>query len=363
MTLRIVMLAACAGAVVVAGCALDLQGSLAVNDDAGADDTTGPKREAGTGNSGSGGDDGGAPFAGDDGGDTMTDPGGDAASGPSSEGGSQCNFAGTWGTKVTINVNWVPQGLMSVIIAPGTGQIQQWVKSTRTQLGTATTDSAVVCGVSLPDFSGTDFVGGETYGVRFPDSLFDKGYLPPFTIAGSLSDRSPHAFFTTKASAALLGLTLADPTEAAWPATITTAVDSDMDGDPGVTVTAATGPIPGGSGLYSNFPVDVLADRANQLGIVIRQVTELSGAATDCDHISGLATIPKLPSPSTGKFAIDSHVVGCTLIDGGACSAAQANFLDGTQPVFSPVTGSGQATFASARMPGASCADVRQAFP
>jgi hypothetical protein len=158
-------------------------------------------------------------------------------------------------------------------------------------------------------------------------------------------------------------VTLLNATAAAWPSTITTAVDSDKDGNPGVTVTAGTGLTPGGTGVYSDFPVDVLADRANAIGIVIRQVTQLSGAATDCDHISGAVTIPRLPSAASGKFAIDSHVVGCTLVDGGACSSAQAAFLDGTQPVFSPVAGTGQATFASVRMSSPSCADVRQALP
>jgi hypothetical protein len=371
MTVRrvgLVALVFAGGLTAAAGCGLDLKGNLAVDDDAGGG-PPGMSGEGGPGHPGSSGNDGndgassGAPFSGDDAGDPGNDPGNDAASPPSPDAGGQCDFTGTWATKVTINVNWVPQGLMSVIIAPGTGQIQQWVKSTRTQQGTSTTDVAVVCGISLPDFSGTDFVGGETYGVRFPNSLFDHNYLPPFSFFGSLSDRSAHAFFTTKTSAALLGITLPNANTAAWPSTVTTAVDSDMDGNPGVTVTTATGPTPGGSGVYSDFPVDVLADRANEIGIVIRQVTQLSGAATDCDHLSGAVTIPKLPAAASGKFAIDSHVVGCTLVDGGACSSAQVGFLDGTQPVFSPVAGSGQATFASVRMSSPTCADVRQALP
>jgi hypothetical protein len=273
-----------------------------------------------------------------------------------------CDFSGTWATKVTINVNWIPQGLTGVILAPGSGVIQQWIRSTRTVSGTSTTDTAVVCGVALPDFSGTSFVGGETYGVRFPDSLFDSGYLPSFVIAGTLADNSPTTTFSTKASAVLIGLTLANPTTTTWPTTVTTAVDSDKDGNPGVTVNAATGPIPGrDSGTYSPFPVDVLSDRANQLFIVIRQVTQLAGAAVDCNHLSGAATIPKIPNTSSGKYAIDSHVIGCNLIAGGQCSSSQVTFVDDTQPVFSPT---GSATFSSLRMPsGATCGDVRTMLP
>ena len=295
-------------------------------------------------------DDGG----GDDGGDTSPD-----AANP-----SRCNYAGTWATKLSIDVNWVPQGLMGVILAPGSGRIQQWIKSVRSvSAGTSTTDTAVVCGVTLPDFSGTSFVGGETYGVRFPPSLFDNGYLPSFALFGTLSDNSPSAMFTTKAAAALIGLTLANPSTAAWPATVMTAVDTDMDNNPGVTVNAATGAAPGkDGGPYSPFPVDVLESRANQLFVSIRQVTSLSGTATDCNHIAGTVSIPKIQdSTGSAKYAIDSHVIGCNLVAGGQCSASQVSFIDGTQPVFSP---SGSATFTSVRMKTAtSCGDVRSMLP
>jgi hypothetical protein len=273
-----------------------------------------------------------------------------------------CDFSGTWATKVTINVNWTPQGLTGVILAPGSGVIQQWILSTRTVTGTATADTAQVCGIALPDFSGTSFVGGETYGVRFPNALFDNGYVPSFLISGTVADNSPTASFSTKASAVLIGLTLANPTTATWPATVTTAVDSDKDGNPGVTVNAATGPIPGrDSGTYSPFAVDVLSDRANQLFLVIRQVTQLTGAAVDCNHLAGTATIPKIPNTSSGKYAIDSHIIGCNLIAGGTCSSSQITFIDDTQPVFSPT---GSATFTSVRIKnGSLCSDVRTAFP
>ena len=284
------------------------------------------------------------------------------------EGGSICNFGGTWGMKMTIAVDWIPQGITSIFIAPGQGTIVQWVKSTRVQTGNTTTESASVCGIALPDFSGTNFVGGETYGVRFPASLFDviapdggwSDHIPPFTTTGTLSDSTPNATYTTTLSAALMGLTLANPTTATWPATINTAVDTDQDGNYGITIATAQG------SPYSDVPVDISKTRANQLYVVIRQVSSLSGAASDCDHISGTATIPKLPSPqggptSNGKYAIDSHIIGCGLVGGGKCSPAQASFADGTQPVFSP---SGTTVFTSVRVASnATCADVRQLLP
>jgi hypothetical protein len=352
------------------GCGLDLKGELVDLDAAG-----GTILPSGSSSSSSGGGDGGDPGSGDDGfgstdGGSSSSGGGNGEGGahPPAEGGTTCNYTGTWATKLTIAVNWTPQGLTGVILAPGSGSIQQWVLSSRVQTGTKTTDTAVVCGVALPDFSGTAFVGGETYGVRFPNSLFDNDYLPSFTINGTLSDSTARAKFSTSASAALLGLTLANPTTASWPSTITTEVDVDQDGFPGVTVNAASGAIPGmPSGDYSNFPVDVSSDRANQLFIAIRQVTQLTGAASDCDHISGTVTIPQLPNANAAldpthptKSAIDSHVIGCNLVAGGTCSSSQISFIDGTQPVFTP---SGSTEFTSVRMPGATCSDVRSTLP
>jgi hypothetical protein len=366
-----------------AACGLDLQGELIDRGDGGTSSglsTSGSSGSIGSSGSNSGGGGGmssgsssgaSSSGSGDDSGilrsaDGSTPPSssggddsGDADLGPGPDGAvTRCDFSGTWATQISIDVNWVPQGLTGVILAPGSGKIQQWIRSTRVISGTSTTDTAVVCGITLPDFSGTSFVGGETYGVRFPTSLFDNGYLPPFAIFGTQADTSPTTAFTTKPSAALIGLTLADPATATWPATITTAVDTDKDMNPGVTVNAATGAIPGReTGTYSEFPVDVLADRANQLFIVIRQVTQLTGAATDCNHMSGTTTIPKIPDSSSGKYAIDSHVIGCNLAAGGTCSSSQTSFIDDTQPVFSP---SGSASFASVRVkPSATCADVR----
>jgi hypothetical protein len=301
----------------------------------------------------------------------------DAASGledaPSSEGGSaapdatadagSCDFDGIWGSRLTIDVTWSPQGLTGIILASGSGQIKQWTKGVRTQTGLATSDATVVCGVALPDFQETTIAGGETYGVRFPDSLFDNdgGVLPTFTVSAVLSGAGPGSTYSTTTTAALLGLTMANPTTDPWPATITTEVDMDHDGKPGITIDTAQGApysdIPTGLPPLFGQPV-----RANKLYVAIRQVTVVSGNVDDCDHMSGTVSIPQIDS----KYAIDSHVMGCGLVDGGDCSTtpaqtSQASFVDNTQPVFSP---SGTTDFHSLRLPaGATCADVRAALP
>jgi hypothetical protein len=285
-----------------------------------------------------------------------------------------CDFDGTWGSRITIDVSWTPQGLTGIILAPGTGQIRQWVKGNRVQGGaarTALSDTSVVCGIELPDFKETTIAGGETYGVSFPDKLFDERYLPIFTVNGALngaSPLSPGATYSTTTTAALLGVMMANPTTDPWPATILTEVDMDQDGQPGVTAAAAQGP------GYSEIPTEIPGAfqqpaRATALYLAIRQVTVVTATVTDCSHMVGTVEIPQIQtSPGNSKYAIDSHVLGCALADGGNCTTStpsqpgsQASFVDNSQPIFTP---SGMTEFRSIRLAAnASCADVRSALP
>jgi hypothetical protein len=318
-------------------------GGSTVGDDGGPVGEAGPSVEAGRDASGA------------------SDAQGDTGTGATDDGSAAttCDFDGTWGSRLVVDVSWTPQGVTGIIISPGSGTITQWLLSTRTQNGSGVTERAVVCGINLPDFQGTAIAGSEVYGVRFPDTLFDNAYIPAFTVSASFSGKAPGSTYTTSAAAVLLGLTLSNPTSAPWPATITTEVDMDQDGHPGVTADTLN------DGGYAYPPVDLFrSNRADELYLAIRQVTQLSATATDCDHLTGTVSIPSITDPSTGtsKAAIDSHVIGCqvsgTTTD---CTSTQASFVDNTQPVFTP---SGASSFTSIRLTtSATCASVRQALP
>ncbi len=280
--------------------------------------------------------------------------------GPRNDGGA-CNFAGTWGSRITIDVNWAAGGILDIVIAPGSGTIKQWLLSTRTQSGNTVTDTAMVCGIELPDFQGNAQLVNETYGIRFPNSLFDSGTLTSFAINGTVSGSTPTATYTTTPAAALLGLTLANPTTAVWPSSITTEIDEDGDHKPGITATV----VPPGGG-YSYVPLDFsvisfpkTVARGDELYVVIRQVTSVNAQFSDCDHASGSVTVPQITdsSSSTSKYAIDSHVIGCEVNGSGTdCSSMQTTFVDENQPVFVPTA----STFTATRLPsGATCATVR----
>jgi hypothetical protein len=354
--------------------------ATAAGDDAGdsGDDGASAADAASAGDVGAGGGEaGGAPDGGDasanadagasDGGGMPaqgSDAGPDAStadSGSTSGDGGACDFAGTWGAEITIDVTWAAGGILDIVIAPGSGTIKQWLLSTRTQNGKTVTDTAVVCGIQLPDFQGNAQLVNETYGIRFPNSLFDNGTLTPFEIDGTVSGSTPTATYTTTPAAALLGLTLANATTAVWPATITTEIDEDDDSHPGITANV----VPPGGG-YSYVPLDIsvisfptTVARANNLYVAIRQVTSVSAQFSDCDHSSGSVTVPEITdtSSNTKKYAIDSHVIGCSVNGTGAdCSASQTTFVDENQPVFVPSA----TTFTSERFPtGSTCADVR----
>jgi len=279
------------------------------------------------------------------------------AAGPGDGPPRNCDFNGTWAGRLVIDVSWVPQGITGIILAPGSGQIKQWILTSRVITGQAATDTTVVCGIVLPDFLENQIAGGEKYGVQFPNAIFDNGILPSFAVRGTIAGSGPGATYSATPSAVLIGLALPNATTAPWPATVTTDVDSDQDGKPGVTALVEQG------GGYSPAPVDALGGRADRLYVAIRQVTEVTANALDCDVFAGTVTIPQIAgSTSTVKYAIDSHVIGCRVAaDAGDCRADQTSFGDMTQPVFSP---SGSTSFTSVRVASnATCATVRQKLP
>lgn len=347
-----------------AGCGLSTAGEEAIGEFVGGTTTIG---DGGDGDGGAGygssSDGGGAFIFSETGGPSESDAG---FSGFTDSASANCDFSGTWGSLIQVDVDWAPQGLnlQAFILAPGSGTIKQWIKGVRVQHGSSLVDTTVVCGVDLPDFRGTQAVAGETYGVVFPNSLFDGMFLPTFEVDATVTGKDAGATYTSSPAAALLGLTMANPTTDPWPQTVTTATDPDRDGKPGVTIDEAQGALSEG-GSYSLVPVGIPAPFApvvvaQKLYVAIRQVTAVTGTVTDCDHISGTVAIAQI----AGQYAINSHVLGCELVDGGDCTtsgtSSQASFVDNTQPVFTP---SGSTAFTSVRLASdATCATVRQAL-
>ncbi|HEX3697615.1 MAG TPA: hypothetical protein VH374_19745 [Polyangia bacterium] len=287
------------------------------------------------GASGSGGSvsgSGGAPAGGDGGGNDDGVPTGTAC---------PPKTAFTLGIHIVINLSW--DGSLGA--AAGSGDFHLWTLATMTANGPALTGNIQVCGNTLPPLPLAALIGGGTVQLEISQTAWDVPSAPKFPTSGTLADWTTGAAITTMPTIALVGLTLPDPASA-WPAsyTMVNAVDVDQDGNPGITATPKTG-----AGFVQTpvaLPLLGVGARADKLYLASRTGVALSGTLTSCTEQAGNATIT----------FFDSHVVGCHVNGGAACTADQINFVDTNRTAYTKMTG----TFTSRILAdSASCADAR----
>lgn len=258
-----------------------------------------------------------------------------------------CDLSGTWATRTTIDVTWPA----TLGIQRGRGTVVQYTKNTRVHSGISISDIVEVCGLTSPDYQSRPLFGGQRYGVRFPDTLFDSHTLPTSTVKGALSASASGARFALPSVLVLMGMTMDRPLIDPWPA-LPRDVQATvgMNGKPGIPVLAAT------DAGYSFPPVNVTQSRrAGAFQIAIRNVGSAEGSVDSCDKLTGSATVAVIE----GKPAMDNHIVGCTTTLGDDCTAAERDFIDNQNPVFTP---EGPGSVVSIRVPdNFTCADVRAA--
>lgn len=258
-----------------------------------------------------------------------------------------CNLSGTWATKTTLEVTW-PSTLG---IQRGRGTIVQYIKSTRVHSGLSFTDTVEVCGLTSPDYESRPLFGGQRYGVRFPDAMFDAHALPTSAADGTLSSSESGARYALNDVLFMLGMTMNNPLTDPWPAeprdVQTTA---GPNGKPGITALAATDP------GYSFPPINLTQSRrAGAFQIAIRNVGSAEGTVETCDRLTGSVTVAVI----NGKPTLDNHIVGCTTTLGEDCTPSERDFIDHQNPVFAP---EGPGSVVSVRVrDNFTCADVRAA--
>jgi hypothetical protein len=261
---------------------------------------------------------------------------------------TECDASGVWAIKVSTPVTWPG----SFVLQGGSGNVVNWLKTTRVANGNDIVDTAQICGAETPDYQATSTFGGEKYGVAFPEAMYAT--LPTFSLTGKLSSREVGASYSSPASAAVVGATLANPITDPWPSNVATLATADADGDgkPGV-----SGDIKQGDG-HSNPPLNPFrTQRANRVYAAFRQVLASStGTVKSCTRVEGTAKVAVI----NDKPAIDSHVVGCRREDGADCSAGEYKLLDSASPVYTP---SGDAVVTMVKLEGsasaATCAEIR----
>jgi hypothetical protein len=214
------------------------------------------------------------------------------------------------------------------------------------QNGTSLTGSVTPCGQNIPDFKAAANIG-ETYGLTYPTSIFDRTpMLPAVTATATLGSTAPGSTFSMARTAWMAGVTLSDPVNDAWPsAAAINTPDQDADGKPGITAIYKTG------GGYSSPPTNNFGtSRASRGYLAARVVFMLSGTLTSCTQASG----------TTNAQEIDYHTVGCRLTSNGDCGSSDTSHLDTNGPNYQTNSGS----FTMLKLAStAVCSDVRAALP
>lgn len=272
----------------------------------------------------------------------------------------KCSYAGTWGTLIRVPVTWPDSPL---VLYGGKGDVLQWNISHRVQDSPTTYHEATsLCGIYLPDLSGAVLTSNQKFGIRFPDSIWDQGGIPPVTFTTTVTSVGNDVRWVAGPIALLTGLTMQNPTTTPWPDAFPTTQtpDQDNDGSPGVTVIPVD---PSTDPSYNWPPVGLPpylgADypRAAKISVVVRTVSKLRGTITGCDEAKASVDIVDID----GTPALSSMVIACTKTDGQVCSQSEAVFLNTARPQFTP---SGPGTLRTIRLPdAATCVDVRRELP
>jgi hypothetical protein len=311
------------------------------------------KQDAGTGGSSDSGGTAGAPGGGA-GGTTGGGAGGQtsAAGGTTGAGGAPTGAGGTAGgcpalatfsqaEHIVMNVTW-PNTLGT---SGGTGQVHVWAKTTFTASGNNLMATSQACGSVLPPTGLNAIAGGGSVLIQIPDATWDLPSMPRFQFSATQTGWNAGSTISYT-STAPIGLTLADPTNGAWPGTITTAVDADNDMKPGYTAVPATT----AGRVLPPTSLNTATNRADRVYLATRNVFMVTATRDACDHAAGPITVAHF----------DSHVVGCHVSGGSDCTTAQSNFVDQNRTIYQ----AGTSTIEIKVVPAAAtCADVRAALP
>jgi hypothetical protein len=302
------------------------------------------------GSAGSGGSAGGGGTAGS-GGASAGGTGGTVTPGPDGGTTASCpaETAFTEGVHIIMDVTWPATTAASA----GAGKVHIWDLKEVTVTGNTIGGTTRGCGTVLPETPlngiGTFAAGGSKILIEVPNPVWDQPTMPRFPMRGTQSGAAVGATVTVD-WAAVVGASLADPSNAAWPDSYTMVTATDVDGDMNLGYTAA--PRNGGGFVLPPTSVGIAgsAPAAERVFLVSRHVITLMGMRMSCDAQAGAANV---------KF-FDSHVVGARVTGGANASPAQTDFLDQNRMKYQVTSATFQAKKVAAN---ATCVDVRTALP
>lgn len=253
-----------------------------------------------------------------------------------------CNLTGTFALKLLQQTSWPS----NANIRAGNGTHSFWLRMRTMHTGTSVNASITECGRSIPAFRASAV--NETFDFEIPPSVFDLSSLPSSVSTLSLTSSTPGSALSMPSTAFLIGATMSDPINAAWPsASALSPVDMDADGKPGVTMSylASAGYV------TPRVGATLFDERAERPYSATRLVIALGGALNSCTQASGSAVVSH----------IDTAIFGCKIAgDTRDCSSGEASFLDQNCLDFAV----GTSTYDMLKVAdAASCAAVRAALP
>jgi hypothetical protein len=185
---------------------------------------------------------------------------------------------------------------------------------------------------------------------RFPDAVFDAA-IPSASFSATLASTTPGSNLTSARSAILMGLTMSDPENGAWPTVAqarSSQVDHDSDGEVGVTSFFVN------DSTYSYVQTDnsLGAPRASHNYTAERLRFSLAGALTGCTGASGTASVQ----------SHEIRTIGCRLAGGSDCNASQSGHLEANGPVYTVSSATYTMTRVANTGSTVSCAQIRTAL-
>jgi hypothetical protein len=233
-------------------------------------------------------------------------------------------------------------------VSAGSGQLQFWLRLTLTQSGTTLSGTAALCEQATPETRNS--LTSDRYLLDYPDPLFTPG-APAATFSATLASLAPGAGLTSTRTVHMLGTSMSDPLNGAWPsltAVRNSQIDHDADGEVGITTIFVD------NATYNHVPTSgtLGAARASHSYGAQRLRFSLGGALAACSGASGTATVQ----------SFDTRNIGCRLESNADCSSSQYTHLDNNAVVYS--TGTASYSMTKLGNPGSSftCAQVRAAL-
>ena len=259
--------------------------------------------------------------------------------------GYSCNsMSGVYALRINAQASWGSKPFVSA----GSGQLQFWLRVTVTQSGTTLSGTAALCDQATPPSNNS--VSAERYLLDYPAAMFTPG-APAATFSATLASLAPGAGLTAARTVHLLGVSMSDPLNGAWPSLTTVRnnqIDHDADGEVGITSVFVN------DSTYDNAPTagTPFAARASQSYGAQRLRFSLGGALTGCSGASGTATVQ----------SFDTRNIGCRLESNADCSSSQYSHVDDNAVVYSVSS----ATYSMTKLGNSgstfTCAQVRAAL-